>query len=48
MYKLIKRMYKNTSCLKLNNIFTAWFQVVCGVRHGDNLSPTLFGLFIII
>ena len=35
MYKLIKRMYTNTtSCLKLNNILTDWFQVASGVRSG--------------
>ena len=40
-------MHTNTtSCLKLNNIFTDWFDVTSGVRQGDNLSPTLFGLFI--
>jgi hypothetical protein len=42
VYTIIKRMYTNTtSCLKLNNIFTDWFEVTCGVRQGDNLSPTL-------
>jgi ssDNA-binding Zn-finger/Zn-ribbon topoisomerase 1 len=47
VYKIIKRMYTNTtSCLKLNNIFTDWFEVTCGVRQGDNLSPTLFSLLI--
>jgi len=46
-YKIIKRMYTNVkSCIKLNNMFTDWFDVLCGVRQGDNLSPTLFGLFI--
>ena len=32
--------------LFLNNIFTDWFDVTSGVRQGDNVSPTLFGLFI--
>jgi len=47
IYKIIKRMYTNTtSCLKLNNHFTDWFDVSSGVRQGDNLSPTLFSLLI--
>ena len=47
MYKIIKQMYTNTkSCLKLNNLFTDWFDVNCGVRQGDNLSPTLFSFLI--
>ena len=47
MYKLIKRMYTNTtSCVNVNNLFTAWFDVNSGVRQGDNLSPTLFGSYI--
>ena len=32
--------------MKLNDCFTDWFDVTSGVRQGDNLSPTLFGLFI--
>ena len=27
-------------------MFTDWFDVRSGVRQGDNLSPTLFGLFL--
>ena len=47
IYHLIKRMYTNTEfCLKINNLFTDWFHVSGGVRQGDNLSPTLFGLYI--
>ena len=41
-------MYVNIceSCLQLNEIFTDWFSVLNGVKQGDNLSPTLFALFI--
>ena len=47
LYKVIKAMYSNTkSCLKVNNLTTKWFDVRCGVRQGDNLSPTLFNYFI--
>ena len=43
----IKSMYVNIqSCLQLNEIFTDWFSVLNGVKQGDNLSPTLFALFI--
>ena len=47
MYKSIQNLYLNTeACVKINNILTEWFLVNCGVRQGDNLSPTLFSLFI--
>ena len=31
---------------KLNNLLSQWFEVNIGVRQGDNLSPTLFSIFI--
>jgi hypothetical protein len=47
MFQAVNTLYKNTeSCLKINNLYTQWFNVDYGVRQGDNLSPTLFGLFI--
>ena len=47
MYKAIVAMYQNTQfCIKLNESFTDWFQVHNWVKQGDNLSPTLFGLFV--
>ena len=47
IYQAIKVMYHNTqSCIQLNKSFTNWFQVLNGVKQGDNLSPALFGLFI--
>lgn len=47
-YDVIKDMYKNTSlCVKTNsNTLTENFPSDIGVRQGDNLSPTLFKLFI--
>ncbi len=47
IYKSIKMLYTSTmSCVRLNNIFGGWFLTNTGVRQGDNLSPTLFALFI--
>ena len=47
IYQAIKVMYHNTqSFIQLNKSFTNWFQVLNGVKQGDNLSPALFGLFI--
>ena len=46
-YNAIKFMYSNTtSSVKLNNIFTKWFDTTTGVRRGDTLSPTLFNIFL--
>ena len=47
MYYSIKNMYvDNTARVKVNNLFTDWFNVSSGVRQGDNLSPVLFNLYI--
>lgn len=46
-YHSIKSLYSNTeSCVRLNDKYTDWFRCSVGVRQGDNLSPTLFALFI--
>ena len=44
---MIKALYSNTkSCVKINELRTEWFETLQGVRQGDNLSPTLFALFV--
>ena len=46
-YFAIKSLYCQTSsCVKLNNILSSSFNTISGVRQGDNLSPTLFNIFI--
>ena len=43
----IKSLYKDTvSTVKINDYITEYFDVLHGVKQGDNLSPTLFNLFI--
>ncbi len=34
------------ACVKVNDNITQWFDISSGVRQGDSLSTTLFGLFI--
>ena len=47
MYHIIKALYSNTmSCVKINELRTEWFETLQGVRQGDNLSQTLFALFV--
>ena len=47
MFSAIRNLYHETqSCIKLNDKYTDMFNVTCGVKQGDNLSPTLFSLFI--
>ena len=47
MYKAIQNLHHHTeSCIKINHMLSNWFFVRNGVRPGDNLSPTLFSLFI--
>ena len=43
----IQELYKDTmSCVQVNGIKTGWFATMQGVRQGDNLSPTLFSIYI--
>ncbi|CAC5420543.1 unnamed protein product [Mytilus coruscus] len=47
MYNAISSLYVDTeSCVRINGFQTNWFPCVNGVRQGDNLSPTLFSIFI--
>ena len=46
-YNAIKSIYENTtSCVRIDDLLTEWFTSSAGVRQGDDLSPTLFALFI--
>ncbi len=47
-YNNVKTLLTNTSsCIALSNcIRTDWFDVNCGVRQGDSMSPTLFSIYI--
>ena len=46
-YNSVKAMYTNTEAsVKLNGSLSSWFPCTSGVKQGDNLSPTLFALFI--
>ena len=47
LYLAISALYNETlSCVQINNIRTDWFVTNQGVRQGDNLSPTLFNIYI--
>lgn len=46
-YNIIKNMYlKSEACVKVGNSLTTSFLLKLGVRQGDNLSPSLFNIFI--
>ena len=47
LYNSIKSIYSSsTSCIRINNKLTDWFDCKNGVKQGDNLSPTLFSVFV--
>ena len=47
MYLALKYMLINTrSCVKINDKYTEFFQVLNGVRQGDPISSSLFSVYI--
>lgn len=47
LYKSVKNIYQSSeSCVRINGKLTNWFDCKTGVKQGDNLSPTLFSIFI--
>lgn len=47
MYNSITNIYQSSeSCVRINGHLTNWFDCKTGVKQGDNLSPTLFSIFI--
>ena len=47
MLNAVRSLYISvSSCVKINNYFTNWFDVNSGWRQNRPLSPLLFNLFI--
>ena len=47
MYWAIRSLYNDPSLsILLNSTQTEWFNTTCGVKQGDNVSTSLFGLYI--
>lgn len=46
-YKSIQSLYSAPiACVRINEFHTGWFPTPLGVKQGDNLSPTLFAVYI--
>ena len=46
-YYAVLALYRETeSCVQLNNLNTDFFEIMQDVRQGDNLSPTLFSIYL--
>ena len=47
IFRVIKSLYQDMrSMVRLNGMLTEPFHVTLGVRQGDNISPTLFSIYI--
>ena len=47
MYKALIAIYDNIRCsVRLNGLYTEWFDVKCGLKQGCSLSSVLFNLYI--
>ena len=47
MFNAIKSFYTAiSSCVRINTLYTEWFEVTSGLRQGFSLSPLLFNIFI--
>ncbi len=47
IYESIKNIYQNSYCsVNLNKMLTDWFNTKAGIKQGDSLLPTMFGIFI--
>ena len=46
-YRIVKHLYTvPKSCVLVNNNKTNYFDVQCGVKQGDIISPTIFSLYV--
>ena len=47
MYSALKNVYRDSmNCVSVNGWLTDWFPTLQGVKQGDTISPTLFGIYI--
>ena len=46
-FNIIKHMYSTTKCaVRQGSLCSDFFNTTLGVKQGDNLSPTLFNIFV--
>ena len=49
LFRSIQSLYSSvTSCVRVNRLYTDWFDINCGLRQGCILSPVLFNIFVYI
>ena len=47
LYNSIRALYADTTtCIRLNNVHSEWFNVNSGLKQGCAMSPLLFNLYI--